>query len=331
MQHIWKWLLPLSALSLHADQVSLQWYNDVFAGTDRHFTNGGSISWLDDTFRGKDDNGTNSYSALVFDIANALPFTTMDTSRQHTAGISLMQMMITPTDISQSEPQYDDFPYAGYLALSFYMFEFDETSFDEYRLEVGVVGPQSGAEWLQKTVHRIIGSDKPQGWDTQMGTQWTINALYRYGVKSWQKSYDYGLSADWFNHVGFQAGNFVTDGFGGTTLRVGQNYINNFNVNAPYFKEEAALIQLQKAHHGFGWSISAGANADALAYSYILDEAKEMGYQYERNTFTFSTYLGSSIYIEGQKLTFFYQMQSPYLRDNSQVDTFGGFKFAIQF
>ncbi len=331
MKHKLKWLLPLYALTLHADQVSVQWYNDVFAGTDRHFTNGGSISWLDDPFRSKDDNRTNSYSALVFDVANALPFTTMDTTQQHTAGISLMQMIITPTDITQTEPQYDDLPYAGYLALSFYMFEFDDESFSEYRMEVGVVGPQSGAEWLQTTVHRIIGSEEPKGWDTQMGTQLTLNALYRYGVKSWQKDYDYGISTDWFNHVGFQAGNFITDGFGGSMLRIGQNYINNFNVNSPYFKEEAALLELQKAHHGFGWSFSVGATADVLAYSYILDEADDLGYQFSRNVFSLSTYLGTSLYVEGQKLTFFFQSQSPYLRESNQIDSFGGFKFAIQF
>ena len=236
MRQNYKYLLLLCTLSLQADQVSLQWYNDVFTGTDRHFTNGISISWLDNTFESKEDNSS-SYSTLIFEIANALPFTIMDTTRQHNAGISLTQMMVTPADISQTTPQYDDVPYTGHLALSFYMCEWDELSFDEYRLEVGYIGRESGAEWLQKTVHKIIGSDAPQGWDTQMGPQLTVNALYRHGMKNWQHDFSYGLSTDWFNHVGFQAGNFITDGFGGTMFRIGQNYINNFNVNYPYFIE----------------------------------------------------------------------------------------------
>lgn len=331
LQQKWKWLLPLCALTLQADQVSVQWYNDVFAGTDRHFTNGISVSWLDDTFRSKEDNRSNSYSALLFDIANFLPFTTMDTLRQHNTGMSLTQIMITPADLTQTTPQYDDIPYTGYLALSFYLFEWDDVSFDEYRMEVGIVGPQSGAEWLQKTIHRSIGSEEPQGWDTQMGPQLTVNALFRHGEKNWQHHYKYGVSTDWFNHVGFQAGNFTTNGFGGTMWRIGQNYINNFNVNYPYFKEDATLLELQKAHHGIGWSFSVGATAEILAYSYILDEAKKRGYQFDRNLFTFSTYLGTSIYVEGQKVTFFYQSQSPYLREERQIDSFGGFKFAFQF
>ncbi|MDA3946553.1 MAG: lipid A deacylase LpxR family protein [Helicobacteraceae bacterium] len=324
-------LLFCLASTLHADQFSFQWYNDIFAGTDRHFTNGGSISWLDNVFGNKGENESNRYSALMFNIANSLPLTTMDTTRQHNAGISLYQMTITPTDITQTTPQYDDVPYTGYLALSFYLFEWDDLTFDEYRTDVGVVGPGSGAGWLQKSVHRLTNSEEPQGWGTQMGTKWTVNALYHHGVKSWQHQYGYGLKTDWFNHFGFQAGNFTVDGFGSTMWRIGQNYINNFNVYYPTFKEEAALLRDQKSHHGIGWSLSVGATAQLLAYSYILEEAKEMGYQLEKNLFDVSTYIGASVYVEGQKMTFFYQSQSPYIRDQHQIDSFGGFKFSLQF
>lgn len=319
------------AAPVYADQFSFQWYNDIFAGTDRHFTNGGSISWLDNTFGSKGENESNRYSALMFNIAESLPFTTMDTSKLHNAGISLSQMIITPSDITQTTPQYDDVPYTGYLALSFYFFEWDALAFDEYRIDFGVVGPESGAGWLQTSIHRLTGSEEPQGWDTQMGTLWTVNALYHHGMKSWQHHYGYGLKTDWFNHYGFQAGNFLVDGFAGTMWRIGQNYINNFNVNYPSFREEAALLRVQESHHGVGWSLSLGLNAEVMAYSYILDEAKDMGYQFERNLLSFSTYLGASLYIEGQKMTFFYQSQSPYIRDQYRVDSFGGFKFALQF
>lgn len=321
----------LLASALQADQVSLQWYNDLFAKTDRHFTNGLSLSWMDDTFERKEDNESNRYSAMAYDITNAMPFTFLDTHRQHNAGISLTQIIITPADISQTQPQYDDVPYTGYLALDFYFFEWDERSFEEYRTEVGIVGPASGAAWVQTTVHKITGSETPQGWDTQLGTHLMLNVLFRHGIKSWQHRYAYGLETDWFNHVGFQAGNFLTDLFAGTMLRVGQNYINNFNVNYPYMKEEAGLLKTQKAHHGIGWSLSIGATAEGLIYSYILDEAKASGYQLELNRYSFSSYIGTSLYIEGQKVTFFYQSQSPYIRNQYNVDAFGGFKFALQF
>ena len=144
---------------------------------------------------------------------------------------------------------------------------------------------------MLKAFHRIIGSSKPQGWDTQLGTQWTLNLLYRRGFKTWCHHDSSGLSADWFNHIGFQAGSFITDVFAGTIFRFGQNYAENFNVHYPYLKEEASLLRSCKKHHGIGWSLSAGASGELLGYSYILDEAEKEGYDLKHNSAVLAFYL----------------------------------------
>jgi hypothetical protein len=56
------WLILLYTLTLQADQFSLLFYNDTFARTDQHFTNGLSLSWLDNTFEHKNDSNLTSYS-----------------------------------------------------------------------------------------------------------------------------------------------------------------------------------------------------------------------------------------------------------------------------
>ena len=137
-----KQLLPfLFGISLSADQFSFILYNDFFVGTDKHFTNGASLTWIDDEKH--------------FD--------------KYDLGVSINQMMITPTDLSKKEPQYNDIPYIGYLYISSYMIEVKNDSFFEYRVEAGVVGPDSGAEETQNTFHSIIGSERVEGWDTQLG------------------------------------------------------------------------------------------------------------------------------------------------------------------
>ncbi|MFA6189835.1 MAG: lipid A deacylase LpxR family protein [Sulfuricurvum sp.] len=327
----YKLLLLLFVHTLHADQFSFLWYNDVFAGRDRHFTNGIGVSWLDNTFENKENNISNGYSTLMFDIANAIPPVTMDESRQHNAGISLTQIIMTPTDTRISTPQYDDMAYAGYLALASYLFEWDSASFDERRIELGVVGEESCAEWLQNTTHKIIGNTEPKGWETQIGTELTINLLLRHGQKSWQHHYENGLNADLFTHFGIQAGNFITDAFAGTIFRFGENYIENFNVNYPYLKEEASLLQSYKKHEGIGWSCDVGINGELLGYSYILDRSKKEGYQVNKSGFSAALYTGASLYYEGQKLTFFYQSQPSYIEGKNEIDTIGGFKFTYQF
>jgi len=324
-------LLLLFCLTLNADQFSFLFYNDTFTGTDRHFTNGMNLSWIDDSFGSIEETKPNSYNSFVSSVVNALPLAVMDSSKNHNAGISLSQIMITPNDLSISQPQYDDMPYAGHLALAFYMFEWDSESFKEFRVEFGVVGKESGAEYVQKTVHSIIGSLNPKGWDTQLGTQYTANALFRYGEISWQNKGIDGLSMDWFNHFGVQAGNFETNAFGGTMFRIGNNYIRNFNLHYPYLKEEASLLRLDNNHLGIGWSLSAGINAKLLAYSYILDEAKKEGYATDKNIVNISFYSGADLYYEAHKLTLFYQAQSPYSKQEDTIETFGGLIYSFQF
>lgn len=325
------WVFVFYSISLNADQFTFLFYNDFFAGSDRHFTNGVSLSWIDDSFGDVNETKANSYSDFVYGVADTLSFGILDGSKQHYAGISLSQIMITPSDISIATPQYNDIPYAGYLYLSSYLFESDQRSFKEFRMEFGVVGKESGAELAQKTVHNIIGSTEPKGWDTQLGTQCTINALFRYGEINWEYNSVGGLSMDWFNHFGFQLGNFTTDAFGGTMFRIGHNYVKNFNLHYPYLKEEASMLRLDKKHSGLGWSLSAGMNGELLAYSYILDEAKKDGYNLDKRPINVSIYLGADIYYDAHKITLFYQSQSPYTYEQNRIDTFGGLLYAFQF
>jgi len=325
-----KYLFFLCSITLNADQFSFLFYNDVFARTDKHFTNGISLSWIDDSFEDVTDIKSNSYSSYVHNIVNSIPLIATDSSKNHSAGISISQIMVTPEDTSISQPQYDDIPYAGYLALAFYMFEWDKRSFKEFRMEFGVVGKESGAEFAQKTFHKTIGNSEPKGWSNQLGTQVTANTLFRYGEISWQKSSN-TLSLDWFNHFGAQIGNFETNAFGGTMFRVGNNYIRNFNIHYPYLKEEASLICLNDKHSGFGWSLSTGINTELLAYSYILDEAKKEGYSTDKNIVNITLYSGTDLYYEAHKLTFFYQSRSPYTKKFNSMETFGGLIYAYQF
>jgi len=316
---------------LKADQYSFIFYNDFFAGTDKHFTNGMALSWIDGDADIKDENTSNAYSSFMRDAITIIPFVNNKESKNYNAGISISQAIITPSDISEETPQYDDIPYAGYLAISFYLFQWDNNSFDEFRADIGVVGEESGAEFVQNAFHKIIGSKEAKGWDTQLGTQYTINTLYRHGDITWQRMDPNSVSMDWFNQIGLEVGNFTTDAFVTTIFRVGQNYIRNFNVHYPYLREEAAILKLDDDHKGFGWSFSLGLNGQALAYSYILDQAVKEGYDTDKNTFSGSLYGGVDLYYNLHKFTFLYQSHSPYTQEESKADIFGGFVYSYQF
>ncbi|WP_297440287.1 lipid A deacylase LpxR family protein [Sulfurimonas sp.] len=327
----YKFLLFFLSITLQADQFSFLFYNDFFAGTDKHFTNGVSASWIDDAVENKENKDSNKFSRAVYSSVAKIPFIPLNSAKLHSAGISLSQIIITPSDTSIKTPQYDDVPYAGYLALNIYLFEWDKKSFTEFRVEGGVVGEESGAKFMQNNFHEMIGNHKSKGWDTQLTTHYTMNLLFRYGEISWQKKNINGFDLDWFNHLGFQAGNFVTDLFGSTIIRVGKNYIHNFNVHYPYLKEEASLLKLNHEHHNLGYSLSLGLSTELLAYSYILDEAKKQGYQTGKRVLNAAFYAGVDLYYLRSKFTFFYQSHSPYATQQKRGDIFGGFIYAYQF
>lgn len=324
-------LTLLIASTLNANQFSFQFYNDFFAGTDQHFTNGLSLSWLDDTYKHQEDSSISAYSDFVIGSFEIIAPNGLDSLQNYSAGINISQMIITPKDTTIKTPQYNDIPYAGYLALDFYIFEWDKKSFNEYRVSLGVVGPNSGAEQTQNLFHSMIGSSDAEGWDTQLGTKYTLNAFYRYGEISWKLNRVGSLSMDWFNHIGFEAGNFNISTFVGTMFRIGDNYAQNFNVGYPYLKEEAGLLEVTNIQKGFGWSLSTGLNGSIQGCSYIIDKAKDSGYDISERTIKASLYLGVSFFYNVHKLSYFYQSQTPYTNQQTSYDTYGSIVYSYKF
>ncbi|MBU0720268.1 lipid A deacylase LpxR family protein [bacterium] len=325
------YFLIFSVSLVRADQFSMHYYNDIFAGTDRHFTNGVSFCWLDDTKSRENSQGINAYTNFMLKTVDTIPSIDINEYKKYTAGASVSQMIITPNDIEIEEKQLDDIPYAGYLALSFFLFEWNSESFKEYRLSVGVIGPESGAQYVQNGFHRLIGNTEAAGWDHQLGTAYTVNALFRYGNISWQDTVLDYFKVDWFNNAGVQVGNFTTDLFASTMLRIGKNYINNFNVHYPYLREEASVLQVDEKHKHFGYSLTFGLNGELLAYSYILDEGKNEGYATNKNLLNASIYTGLDLFYDAHKITLFYQSQSPYIKKQKSADIIGGFMYSYQF
>ncbi len=315
----------LISTSLYADSVSFTIYNDFFAGHDMHFTSAASLIWLEDNHTQK-----NPYSDTFTSLLQKISIP-IDTTKHHNAGINLEQMIVTPENTRLKTPQYNDFPYTGYLALSTFLLEWNQSSFTEYSIEFGVIGKESGAEFIQNSFHKIIGNAQPQGWNTQLNTRYTINLLYQYGVKSWQGTLSNSIKADWFNHYGVNAGTFDVSIFCGTAIRIGNNYIQNFNTHYPYLKGEANLLQSDDVVHGFGWSVTTGLETKALLYSAILDGALSEGYQTHKHIFNALGTFSGSLYYDRHQLRLFYEIPTPYTKEEKKINIFGGLAYSYRF
>ncbi|WP_294966726.1 lipid A-modifier LpxR family protein [Sulfurimonas sp.] len=170
MKHIYKLVFLILVSTLNADQISFQFNNDVFAGTDRHYSNGLALSWMDDTYDHEVTDSTSYYSRFMLGLFNVTTINGLEKSKKYSAGASLSHAIITPEDVSKSEAQYNDAPYVGFLNLSLYVFEWDDNSFNEYRMNLRVIGENAGEE-VQNGFHSIIGNEDAKGWDTQLNRQ----------------------------------------------------------------------------------------------------------------------------------------------------------------
>ncbi len=183
--------------------------NDVFAGSDRDYTNGIRFSWL---------SPEKNMPKLARSIARRLPLA--DDGNQRIS-VAAGQSMFAPEDIGRRIPDPRDHPYAGWLYGSVGMVTDTGNTLNNVMLTVGVVGPLARAEQTQKFIHRYTGSPQPKGWDSQLKNEPGVIFTYE---RKWRKIYEFspfGLGADVTPHVGFNLGNINTDASIGTTFRLG--------------------------------------------------------------------------------------------------------------
>lgn len=99
-------------------------------------------------------------------LGDYLPFFSPGSRRRY--GLSARQSIFTPEDKRRSDFIVDDRPYAGWLYGGLALLADTGKELDTFELNIGVVGPSSGGEWVQDNVHRTIGSTKAAGWDNQL-------------------------------------------------------------------------------------------------------------------------------------------------------------------
>ncbi len=193
------------------------------------------MEWDNDAFGFSRDDGSYS-NGVRFTLRYASPDTHTvrrddgTTSLQrHVYGLRLGQHIYTPSDIDLPPAALPpaERPYAGYLYLGAsrdtFWSEGNGGRYLRLALDVGCIGPCSGAEELQRAVHGWVGSSEPQGWSQQIRNEPTLQLSAEYSPGRWV----FGSWADAAPYVRGQLGNvFVTAG-AGATVRVGR-------FNAPF-------------------------------------------------------------------------------------------------
>jgi hypothetical protein len=189
------------------------WENDLFVFNDDGYTNGISVGWGHGPY--------DSFEAL--DIPNWIRalsgWTYINGSSENDYAISyvIAQAMYTPTDISDPEPILDDRPYAGTLTWEARIRSYDAKVADSLGLTLGFVGPVSLAEQSQKFIHKITGSEEPQGWDNQIGNE----PVFRIGAEHINRL----MVSNAEGRVEFDTNLYLNGGFGNLRSDVGAGFV----------------------------------------------------------------------------------------------------------
>jgi len=238
--------------------------NDIIAGVDGGYTNGLAFSWAHAGFNQFSETNIPSW---MHSISKNLYISTMPGKRR---GVSYMiaQGMQTSSDILVEKLIDDEPPYAGLLAWKGTLYAFDEDTSDRLSLILGVVGPASGAEYAQKGVHKLTGSDEPKGWDNQLENE----LVFRLGAERfwsfWRSSSNNSTALEVIGNGQIGIGNLRSDLGAGLGFRWGNNLASSFATASTLPGRE---INPLAGSSGFNWNVFIHATGRYVVNNIFID------------------------------------------------------------
>lgn len=242
----------------HTGMLSLVLENDMFYQSDNNYSSGISAIWV------PTENGVPDWA---LNIASWVPW--FDETGEVRHGYAIGQTMYTAKDISLQDPPLDDRPYAGFLYASIGMAISSGRQLDQLSLTLGVLGPMSGTEHSQKIIHRIVGSEEPMGWDTQLHNEAGMVLTYQRSWRELKSSTFLGNEVELTPHYGGSLGNIYTYLNTGITLRYGEHLPLDFG--PPRIQPSIQGSGFFAARQPFNWYLFAGIEVRAVGRNIFLD------------------------------------------------------------
>lgn len=322
-------LFPIAQASL-ADEpgyvCSLQFENDFFGGgTDRHFTHGTRLSFLSKPI------------GWITDAADKIPWFDSEKVRKAKntlkarASISIGQSIYTPEDITDPELILDDRPYAGWLYLGFGLAAYQGlTRFDKVELNIGVIGPWSRAEQVQKEWHSLFNLTTPEGWDHQLANEVGVSLFYEQARRIDIEDLLYALDFDIIPHFGGSLGNVFTYAAAGLTVRLGRYLKGDFG--PPRIRPSLPGGKLFQRVDDFNWYLFAGYEGRGVLRNIFLDgNTLSRSHSVDKKRVVGDLQAGIAIQIRRLRMTYTQIIRSKEYEGQDRADEFGACSISYQF
>lgn len=192
-----------------------------------------------------------------------------DSNRRYS--VFLGQSMFTPEDLSLDLPDPHDRPYAGWLYGGVRMYTESAALLDRVELKLGIVGPSSGADAVQRWWHalHIFGGIPPVGWSHQLGDE---PGVVLGAQRTWRVTLTEGLlDGELLPEANLALGNVFTYAGVGASLRAGRNLRADWGPPAIEPALQGSDFVDRDAAGSFAWYIFAGIEGRAIARNIFLD------------------------------------------------------------
>lgn len=131
-----------------------------------------SIADDNDYFGGWSDKYYTNHTRLSLTLGS-----TYEDNAQRALFFSLGQEIYSPKEREKYDPEMTDHPYAGYLYASVGDVKFDDDFALAREVQIGATGEYSLAKEVQQAYHRLIGSVRPNGWETQIHSRFVAQFM----------------------------------------------------------------------------------------------------------------------------------------------------------
>jgi len=289
--------------------------NDLFANTDRLYTNGIKLSWVSPELQWFADlpwmQKRGIMQATINEVIGLLPFGD-DASRQRHLAFSMGQKMFTPENIGRRDLIVDDRPYAGWLYGSIAFHSKTYQRLDTFEVQLGLTGDLSFAREAQDLVHSIRKIDKANGWDNQIGTELGFALVYDRKQRLLPR-YDFyeKWGVDFIAHAGGAAGTVFSDINAGFEFRAGWNLPTDFGTaliraagetNAPTDTRDP---RYERDRRGFSFHLFASTNGRVVFRDIFLDgNTFSASHNVDKKLFVGDFVFGASVIYKKFKLTY---------------------------
>jgi len=308
--------------------------NDIFAGTDRHYTNATRLTWLSSDLTEYDEDTRLPRWGLP--LLRKLPLINRP-GFQRNVGLSLGQNIYTPEDISRRDLIKDDRPYAGWTYLSLTFHVKNTVKLDVFEVTLGIVGPSSLAKETQKIIHGWLESKDPKGWDHQLRNEPGLIIGWQRNWRLFAKGMGKGWGFDFIPHIGGAVGNIATFANIGGEIRLGYNLPLDFGtsfirsgsgIEAPVDNKDPRL----RGQENLGFHLFADVDGRFVARNIFLDgNTWKESHSVDRKRLVADMAAGIAILYKRLKISYAHVYRTKEFDGQDQSQLFGSVTLAITF